>query len=152
MKLIAHRGNLNGPLPERENSIAYIQEAFLLGYDVEIDVWYINNHLFLGHDNPQYDLELDFLLQNADSLWIHAKNLAALTYLLQYSQLHLFSHDKDEVILTSKRIPWVYPGAPYDNKCVVVMPERVKEYSLQDIAKSDIYGICSDYIYKIKQK
>jgi hypothetical protein len=114
MKLIAHRGNLDGPLPERENSIAYIQEALLLGYDVEIDVWYINNHLFLGHDNPQYDLELDFLLQNADSLWIHAKNLAALTYLLQYSQLHLFSHDKDEVILTSKRIPWVYPGAPYD--------------------------------------
>ena len=37
MKLIAHRGNINGPC-ERENSPEYILETINLGYDCEIDV------------------------------------------------------------------------------------------------------------------
>ena len=40
MKLIAHRGNIDGPNPERENSPEYIEEALKAGYDVEVDVWY----------------------------------------------------------------------------------------------------------------
>ena len=33
MKLIAHRGNISGPEPERENTMDYIEEAIQLGYD-----------------------------------------------------------------------------------------------------------------------
>ena len=32
MILIAHRGNINGPNPERENTVSYIQEALDKGY------------------------------------------------------------------------------------------------------------------------
>ena len=39
MKLISHRGNLNGRIPERENHPDYIDEAIEAGYDVEIDIW-----------------------------------------------------------------------------------------------------------------
>ena len=42
MKLIAHRGNVNGPNPDKENHTDYINEAIILGYDVEIDVWFVN--------------------------------------------------------------------------------------------------------------
>jgi glycerophosphoryl diester phosphodiesterase len=54
MILIAHRGNLNGKQPERENSPEYIKEALEKGYHVEVDVWLKEtNNLFLGHDSPK---------------------------------------------------------------------------------------------------
>ena len=53
MVIISHRGNLDGRKPGRENKPDYIQEALDAGYDVEIDVWMINNELFLGHDGSR---------------------------------------------------------------------------------------------------
>ena len=53
---IAHRGNLFGRIPERENSPEYIQEALAAGYDVEVDVWFEEGKLFLGHAKPQYEV------------------------------------------------------------------------------------------------
>ena len=38
MILIAHRGNVNGKNPERENTIEYIEEAIKKGYHCEIDI------------------------------------------------------------------------------------------------------------------
>ena len=72
MIYISHRGNLEGKNPERENHPIYIIEALSQGYDVEIDVWYVDRSFFLGHDAPQYKVDTKFL-QNAN-LWCHAKN------------------------------------------------------------------------------
>ena len=60
MLLIAHRGNLNGPDPINENKPETIKNVINMGYDCEIDVRYINNELFLGHDNPDYKTNLSF--------------------------------------------------------------------------------------------
>ena len=38
MKLIAHRGNINGSEPDNENSPEYIDKCIELGFDVEIDL------------------------------------------------------------------------------------------------------------------
>ena len=62
MIIIAHRGNVDGPNPERENSPDYIDEALSMGYDVEIDLRSKDKQLFLGHDKPQYPLKLGWLL------------------------------------------------------------------------------------------
>ena len=56
MILISHRGNLNGKMPQNENHPDYIDEAIHAGYDVEVDVWMIDNELFLGHDEPNIKL------------------------------------------------------------------------------------------------
>ena len=61
MFLISHRGNINGANPIEENSINYILKAIDLGYNVEIDVWFVNNSFYLGHDKPQYKVNHDFL-------------------------------------------------------------------------------------------
>ena len=53
MKFIAHRGNLNGPEPDKENSITQIKKCIELGFDVEIDLRVINEELWLGHDQPK---------------------------------------------------------------------------------------------------
>ena len=52
MILISNRGNVDGVNLEKENTQSYIQQAIDLGYDVEIDVRYINNKFWLGHDSP----------------------------------------------------------------------------------------------------
>ena len=61
MKLIAHRGNTNGRNKLEENSPDYIKDAIKKGYDVEIDAWLMDG-IYLGHDNPEYETDIDFLL------------------------------------------------------------------------------------------
>ena len=67
MILISHRGNRNGKNVDRENSPDYIQEALDEGYDVEIDVWVKDDKFFLGHDEPEYTTDKEFLMK--DGLW-----------------------------------------------------------------------------------
>ena len=139
MILISHRGNLTGPKPEFENSPNYILEASVK-YDVEIDVWLINNQFYLGHDNPQYKIEIDFLVN--PKFWCHAKNLSALVEMLKNKQIHCFWHQEDDVTLTSRQYIWTYPGKEIASEnAIAVMPETTKNW---DISKA--YGVCSDYV------
>lgn len=46
MKIISHRGNLNGPSPKTENTPEQIDFALKKGFDVEIDLWKINDKFF----------------------------------------------------------------------------------------------------------
>ena len=75
MIFIAHRGNLNGPNSIDENKPDYLLEAINKGYYVETDLWVIDNKLFLGHDKPQYEINIDFLLNIKDKLFCHCKNI-----------------------------------------------------------------------------
>ncbi len=145
MIYISHRGNLIGKNINEENNPIYIQKALNLGYNVEIDLWFTNNKLMLGHDHPQYDLPQELLINPL--IWIHCKNSDCLSYLLQiqneYPNLHFFWHENDKYTLTSKSIGWAYPGSPLNKKTICVLPE------LSSYHKDDLhccYGICSDKI------
>ena len=63
MKLISHRGNLFGPNPELENQPQYIKNVIQSGYDCEIDVRYIHGKYYLGHDFPQYIIDISFIVK-----------------------------------------------------------------------------------------
>ena len=149
MLLISHRGNLNGPNPEKENNPLYITKALDLGYDVEIDVWLVQDKLYLGHDSPQYLINLDFLKNN--KLWCHAKNVEALSFMID-NGVHCFWHQQDNYCLTTKNIIWAYPGHAkfFPNKCIDVMPELENNNFTE--AKDNILGICSDYVEKYQHK
>ena len=82
MKLIAHRGNINGPNKEKENHPDHINDALKIGYDVEIDIWHVNCKWYLGHDEPKYEVT-DYSFLQKDGLWIHAKNGDAFYKLIQ---------------------------------------------------------------------
>ena len=90
MIFISHRGNLNSRNEERENSPYYILEALGRGFDVEIDVWFEDEKFYLGHDKPQYEVNVDFLIN--DKLWCHAKNVEALLRMQNYD-IHYFWHE-----------------------------------------------------------
>ena len=74
MILISHRGNISGPNLERENHPEYIFEALQAGYDVEIDVWFVDGKFMLGHDEPQYEFPFPLLDNNYSKIWLHCKN------------------------------------------------------------------------------
>ena len=146
MKLISHRGNLTGPNLEKENSIPYIQEALNKGFDVEIDVWVIDNKIYLGHDKPQYLIEEIWLQLYKKQLWIHCKNINAVYYFT--SKLKLFNyfwHETDTITLTSKNYIWAYPGKQPIIGSIAVMPEVCND----DV--THCLGVCSDYIINYKK-
>lgn len=145
MKLIAHRGNVDGPNIDKENHPDYIEKALKSGYNVEIDVWYINKKWHLGHDKPQYEnIRYDFLLKRG--MWLHAKNGDAFYELLRDYEAHVFWHTNEDWVLTSKGIMWTYPNKFLYANSICVLPELGYNGKLKDCM-----GICSDYISKYEK-
>jgi hypothetical protein len=139
MKIIAHRGNTLGPDTENENNPDHITKALLLGFDVEIDLWVVDDALFLGHDLPQYAIDEEFL--HTPGLWIHCKNVHAMAYCKSKNiRNNFFWHQEDDMVLTSTGVVWTYPGKPLTSFSVAVMPES---RPFRDLHTA--YGICTDF-------
>lgn len=140
MFLISHRGNITGTQPDRENTPEFINEAVVRGFDVEIDVWYKGDQLFLGHDYPQHKVGKEYIKNN--KFWCHAKNLEALEYLIN-NNIRCFWHQEDDFTLTTDNFIWTYPKKMVCKKSIIVCNslEESEKY-----VNTEISGICSDYV------
>lgn len=148
MRLISHRGNLNGPNPERENHPDYIWEAIRKGFDVEIDVWWVDGKFKLGHDEPQYEFPFQLISNHSSKIWIHCKNMEALSKLNELDSsgnyFNYFWHESDLGVLTSKGYIW--STAVFD-RGILVMPEF-----FGNDPNENTFGVCSDYIENYGQR
>ena len=146
IKYISHRGNIDGKDILNENSPTYIDKAIQLGYDVEIDIWFVNSEFFLGHDKPQYKINIDWINDRSHRLWVHCKNIEALSFLNKHDyDINYFWHETDTVALTSKGYIWAYPNKQPIKNSIAVSPE----INSDDV--SQCLGICSDYIKNYKK-
>ena len=146
MKYIAHRGLFQGPDKGKENRPSQILLALDKGYDCEIDVWWIKNEWWLGHDEPTYRVDEPFIGQQG--LWLHCKNLDALYELMRRPFKYVyFWHQEDDFTLTSNDVIWTYPGKHLTNKSVAVVPERCESY-WKHVKTLDLVGVCTDYVEK----
>ena len=137
MKIISHRGNLDGRKPECENNPTYIQQALDLGFDVEVDVWYVDGQFFLGHDAPTYFVDPWWF--RGKSLWCHAKNKEALEEMIVSSYgITCFWHETDKMTLTSDGLLWMYPDN-HSRLGVTVWLGKPEG----DIPQ--MWGVCTDY-------
>ncbi len=143
MILIAHRGNIDGPNPNKENHPDYLQQAMDQGYHVELDVWWVDNKYVLGHDKPQYEVAFGYLINS--KMWVHAKNIETFLKIVEPGFLvHTFLHETDPCVLTTNKYIWTFPGYSIsDNRQIAVVPERVPGW---DISRAG--GVCSDYVLK----
>jgi hypothetical protein len=144
-KHICHRGNIVGPVKECENNFGILIQRTLQAYSVEVDIWYHENNLWLGHDKPEYKVSLDWLVSDKQRL-IHAKDGKTLEYLLGEAgkraiDIHLFYHTEEDYVLTNKGLVICYPGKPLLEGSVCMMPERAS-YKVEDLQRC--YSICSD--------
>jgi hypothetical protein len=144
VRYIAHRGNLTGP-DSKENHPDHIDNAIASGFDVEIDVWINGYEIFLGHDEPQYKINNQFLEKRRNVLWCHAKNIHALKWLVE-NKFNTFFHDKDDYTLTSKGHIWAYPGTTLVEGAICVMPEMADDPNYLEKNIHLIHGVCSDYV------
>ena len=123
--MIAHRGNTDGPNPQMENDPEYVMDAINNGYDVEVDLWSTDTELFLGHDEPKYKIDKEFLETHKDKLWIHCKNSEAMEFFAtSRPHFNFFWHQKDDFTLTSFGYIWVYPGINPTAGSILVLPEN----------------------------
>jgi len=143
MILISNKGNIDGVNPESENKQDYIQMAINRGFQVKVDLWLMDNKLYLGSDKPDYELDIDWLERNASKLWIQCRSAELLSKLIDLdpigSNLHIFIYN-GETTLTNRGYIWDHTG--------------YKSISLTDIKDIDddldYYGICSDHIGSYK--
>ena len=139
MKIISHRGNVRGPIPDRENRPSYIDCAIGNGYDVEIDVRLIAGQLWLGHDEPQYKVEHSWLQPRKEYLWIHCKDLAAAKECWEYQS---FCHTSDPYTYTSTGKIWLHDlSMKIDNNVIIPMIDDI-DYAPM---KGKPYAICTDH-------
>jgi hypothetical protein len=142
LKYISHRGNLRGS-SWAENSPWEIERAIRESFLVEIDLWKINNHFYLGHSTAKYLINEPFLTENKDHLLIHAKNINALLYLKE-KEFHYFWHENDRYTLTSQGIILAYPGMSCPNGGLAMKCEEWPTIN------PEWWGICSDRIMEYK--
>jgi len=146
MKLIAHRGNVDGPNPAYENQPDYIQQAMSEGYDVEVDVWYVDESIWLGHDRPQYHVShSDFIsLLYFKSIWWHAKDYKTLNYMLSHGrQIKVFAHEGDKYGLVNGGYIWTADTTIQlepNNYTVWILPTLPSDF----IPDPMLYGLCTD--------
>lgn len=141
---ISHRGNVNRCNPDKENHPDYVQRALDMGFDVEVDLWFICGEWYLGHDDPKWCIDEKFLQEKG--LWLHCKNASTMSVLASRpeSGLKFFWHQEDDIALTSNRLLWTHPkfDVLFTNS-VAVMPENSR-WIIPEIR--DCIGVCSDYI------
>lgn len=143
MILISHRGNIDGKQLDRENRPDYIVDAILSGYNVEIDVRYVDGKIWLGHDEPQYETTIEWLSSYSKLLWIHCKDMNSLSFFNEYSEFkcrefNYFSHDLDMGVLTSHNYIW---STNLYERGILVLPEIFNRTPIKGTL-----GICSDVI------
>jgi len=154
MIIIAHRGLTDGPDIALQNNPEQISRAFVLGFDAEVDVWYIESDWWLGHDGPEYKVDEGFILR--PGLWIHCKNLPAWNKMrgMNFS-INYFWHETDAVTLTSQNICWTYMGNSQAIRpdAVCVMPELAYDWNTIEtmVHRKYWYGYCTDYPKRIKE-
>ena len=141
MRVICHRGNIDGPNPLLENDPSHIRRALNLGFDVEVDVWSINGNYILGHDSPTHFVKALFL--RGERLWCHAKNKDALERMIRDDKIHCFWHEEDDYTITSNGHVWVFPGKPLFKGAICVKPEQGVDGNL-----GECYAVCTDYPQK----
>ncbi len=145
MILISHRGNINGRLESLENEPAYIDLAIKKDYLVEVDVWYVNNVLYLGHDKPLYGVDFGWFRDRLTKIWVHCKNIEAFEFFKkQEYKFNYFWHENEKSVITSENYIISHVDEEPTHGTIAMMPEK------HNFDVSKCLGVCSDYIEKYK--
>lgn len=97
-RIFAHRGNTLAN-PNVENNPESVLDT-LATFSVELDVWWHDDHIFLGHDNPEHKVDIEFLRNK--NIICHAKTISTLSYLNQFGDINVFFQERDDICLTSQ--------------------------------------------------
>lgn len=148
MIIISHRGNINGIVSEKENRPSYIDSALQLGYEVEVDLRFIDNNFWLGHDEPQYKIELSWMSIRSEYIWYHCKDIYSALELRKLNKFKYFCHSNDDYVLTSTGHLWVHDlSKKIDDGSIIPL---LTYDSILNYKNYKPYAICTDFVEKLK--
>lgn len=143
---ISHRGNYKGRDAQRENTVAYIEEAIAAGYNVKVDVWLVDYKWYLGFDIPKEEINLSFL--ERPEIWTHARDLQGYVSLYNNPKVHVLWHNKDGFVFTSKGIKWANTGT-ITHDGIMFMPDDTLSIGIVRGAIQPLGVCCNNFdIYK----
>lgn len=149
MIFISHRGNLDGPDERTENSPLQIDKALKMGFDCELDIWFQDGNLYLGHDAGKYPIHFNWVLERSENLWVHCKNSEALYFFSAKKEINYFWHNEEKHTLTSRGVLWNLPGQEPHPNAISVLPEsHANLYSNPNSINA--LGFCTDYPLKLR--
>jgi hypothetical protein len=146
MILISHRGNTEGPILEKENSPDYIDNAIKNNLIVEVDISYLKNKFFLGHDHTDYLINEKWILQRKNNILFHCKNLKSCVNLHKLDKnIFMFCHSSDPYVIMSNGGIWVHDiNLELNEDCYIPL---ISQKDIDAYNKRTVAGICTDYVY-----
>jgi len=154
MLYIAYQGIFDGKNYEDANTPKQIGQAFNAGFSCAVDVWRIDDKLYLGTDQPLTEVTPKYLQGNR--FWIHARNVDMQNWISsQPIKLYPNYFWYDEYMLpvyvtTSSGKLWTFGTVPVDDSSIVVLPE-INDRGMLSTVHLHCYGVCSTYLTFIKR-
>lgn len=141
-KIISHRGKIENS-KYSENTLDALKECLDMGISVEIDVMKKDEKFYMGHDNP--DIEIDVSEIDFDGVYIHMKS----PNIIDLKNADLFFIENDPYALTRKNKIWTnYNNKEYSQDSIMCSAELVgKKFDLKEIYSwaNKAFGVCTDF-------
>jgi len=157
MLYISYQGIYDGNDYQDANTPKQINKALGKGYSCLVDVWRINNRLYLGNGQPvpQFEVSADYI--KGPRFWINAKNEDMQTWISEQSLTvypNYFWFDAPTPpppYATASNGKLITPGTvPINTNSVMFLPE-INDRSLYTMVKVKSYGVCSGFLTLIKR-
>lgn len=155
MVYISYQGIFDGQDYQDSNTPSQISKALANGFSVMIDVWRVDNKLYVGNGQPLNEVTEKYIQGNR--IWINAQNDEMKEWIVtQPSRLYpnyfwFEASTPPPPYATASNGKLITPGTvPINNDSVVFLPE-ISDRSLFSTTKLRCYGVCSTYLTFIRR-
>jgi hypothetical protein len=135
--IISHLGNIDGPNPQQENKLSYVEAALKAGWHVCVDVVFHYGTFILPYDGGFNSVSPGFL--SKQRVWCRAHDPDTLDALCNINA-HSFLATQG-LALTSSQFVWTLPGHVLTPRSIAVHPEAADRDWLPQFEPA---GLCSD--------
>lgn len=154
MLYISYRGIFDGNDFQDANTPKQISKAFGYGSSVMVDVWRVDNKLYLGDDQPITEVTEKYL--QGPRWYLNARNIDAQTWLASqssnlYPNWFYFPTMPPPAYVTASNGKLITPGTvPINNNSIIFLPE-ITDRGCFSTVKLKCFGICSSYLTFIRR-
>ena len=155
MLYISYQGIYDGQDYESANTPKQINKALGKGYCCLINVWRVDNKLYVGNGQPLIEVTEKYI--QGPRFWINAVNTDMQTWIAtQSSTLYpnyftFAASTPPPPYATASNGKLITPGTvPINTSSVMFLPE-INDRSLYTMVKVKSYGICSGFLTLIKR-
>jgi hypothetical protein len=155
MLYISYQGIFDSQNFEDANTPNQIRKAFNAGYSCMVDVWRVDNRIYLGSYAPTTEVTEKYIQGNR--FWLNARNVDMQDWLTaQPNRLYpnyfwFTTPNPPPAYVTASNGKLITPGTvPINNNSVIFLPE-IDDRSLFSTVHLRCYGVCSTYLTLIKR-